>query len=82
MFKAPTIEYVVDPHVLTHHAVEYEMKTAAAPENAIADSRKVRFSAGLLVSSDPHLSSRQAWKGHTNSLRNSLETSLRPKVRT
>lgn len=47
LFRAPTIEYVVDPHVLTHHAVEYEMKTATAPEKAIAERRKVLFSAGL-----------------------------------
>jgi hypothetical protein len=49
LFKAPTILYVVDPQVLTHHAVEYEMKTAAAPENAIAVNKKVLFSLGLDV---------------------------------
>ena len=32
-----------------HHAVEYEMKTAAAPEKAIAKSRVPRLSAGLRV---------------------------------
>jgi hypothetical protein len=30
--------------------VEYEMNTAAAPENAIAARRNERFSAGLIVS--------------------------------
>jgi hypothetical protein len=32
-----------------HHAVVYEMPTAAAPENAIANRRKVRVSAGLHI---------------------------------
>ncbi len=30
-----------------HHAVVYEMPTAAAPENAIANRRKSRVSGGL-----------------------------------
>jgi hypothetical protein len=38
---------VVDPHVRTHQAVEYEMKTATAPEKTMAERRKDRFSAGL-----------------------------------
>ena len=31
----------------THHAVVYEIPTAAAPENAMANSRKLRVSEGL-----------------------------------
>lgn len=41
---------MVDPHVRTHHAVEYEMNTATAPEKTIAERRNDRFSAGLKVS--------------------------------
>jgi hypothetical protein len=39
--------YVVLLVVLTHHAVVYEMPTAAAPENAIAKSKKLLVSSGL-----------------------------------
>lgn len=38
---------MVDPHVRTHQAVEYEMNTATAPEKTMAESRNDRFSAGL-----------------------------------
>ena len=31
-----------------HHAVEYEIPTAAVPENAIAMNKKFRVSCGLL----------------------------------
>lgn len=46
LLRAPTIEYVVEEVVLTHQAVVYEMKTAAAPEKAIAAKRKLRPSFG------------------------------------
>ena len=39
--------YVVLLVTRTHHAVVYEMPTAAAPENAIAKSKKFRVSSGL-----------------------------------
>ena len=39
--------YVVLLVTLTHHAVVYEIPTAAAPENAIANKRKLRVSSGL-----------------------------------
>lgn len=35
-----------------HHAVEYEMNTAAAPETAMAVRRTWRFSAGKLRASE------------------------------
>lgn len=37
---------MVDPQTRTHHAVEYEMNTAAAPENAMAERRIARLDAG------------------------------------
>ena len=37
---------MVDPQTLTHHAVEYEMNTAAAPEKAMAESKMARLDAG------------------------------------
>lgn len=39
--------YVVELVVRIHHAVEYEMKTAAAPEKAMANNKNPRDSAGL-----------------------------------
>lgn len=39
--------YVVLLVVRTHHAVVYDIPTAAAPEKAIAKSRKLRVSGGL-----------------------------------
>ena len=39
--------YVVLLVVRTHHAVVYDMPTAAAPENAIANSNTCRVSSGL-----------------------------------
>ena len=47
LFNAPTMLYVVELVARMHHAVVYEMKTAAAPEKAIAKIRKFRPSAGL-----------------------------------
>jgi hypothetical protein len=41
--------YVVLLVVRIHHAVVYDMPTAAAPENAMANSKKVRVSDGLYV---------------------------------
>jgi hypothetical protein len=32
LFRAPTIEYVVDDVTRMHHAEQYEMKLAARPE--------------------------------------------------
>lgn len=46
--------YVVLLVTRTHHAVVYEMPTAAAPEKAIANSRKFRVSSGLSSSGDQH----------------------------
>jgi len=43
--------YVVELVARMHHAVVYEMKTAAAPENAMAKSRNPRPSAGLTCQS-------------------------------
>jgi len=43
---------VVDPQTRTHHAVEYEMKTAAAPENAMAERRMARLDAGKFRDKD------------------------------
>jgi hypothetical protein len=45
--EAGTYLYVVLLVTRTHHAVVYEIPTAAAPENAIAKSRKLRVSSGL-----------------------------------
>ena len=39
--------YVVLLVTRTHHAVVYEIPTAAAPEKAIAKRRKLRVSSGL-----------------------------------
>jgi hypothetical protein len=39
--------YVVLLVVRTHHAVVYDIPTAAAPENAIANNKKFRESGGL-----------------------------------
>lgn len=39
--------YVVLLVTRTHHAVVYDIPTAAAPENAIANKRKFRVSGGL-----------------------------------
>jgi len=47
LLSAPTIENVVDEVVRTVQAVQYEMKTAAAPEKAMRLSRLVRVSSGL-----------------------------------
>ena len=44
---ADTHLYVVLLVVRTHHAVVYEIPTAAAPENAMANKRKLRVSSGL-----------------------------------
>jgi hypothetical protein len=41
--------YVVLLVVRIHHAVVYDMPTAAAPENAMANNKKVRVSDGLYV---------------------------------
>lgn len=46
-FKRDPYLYVVLLVVRTHHAVVYDMPTAAAPENAIAVNKKLRVSAGL-----------------------------------
>lgn len=42
--------YVVELVVRTHHAVVYEMPTAAAPEKTIIAKRKKRPSSGKLAS--------------------------------
>lgn len=39
LLSAPTIEYVVDDVVRTHHAEAYDMAKADAPENIIAQTR-------------------------------------------
>lgn len=44
---ATTDLYVVLLVVRTHHAVVYDMPTAAAPENEIANSSTCRVSSGL-----------------------------------
>lgn len=43
----PKLTKVVDEVVRTVHAVQYEMKTAAAPENAMSERRDERVSSGL-----------------------------------
>lgn len=48
LLSAPTILYVVLLVVRIHHAVVYDMPTAAAPENAMANRRKLRLSSGKL----------------------------------
>lgn len=53
--------YVVLLVARIHHAVVYEMPTAAAPENAIAKSRKFLVASGLstrhqtISTDDPHI---------------------------
>jgi hypothetical protein len=47
--NGPAHLYVVLLVSRMHHAVVYEMPTAAAPENAIANSNRLRFSGGLRV---------------------------------
>ena len=69
LFNAPTMLYVVELVARMHHAVVYEMKTAAAPENAIAKSRKPRPSAGLPRQSVP------GSPRHTSSASDSRQTS-------
>lgn len=46
LFRAPTIEYVVEPVTRTHQADVYEMKTEDNPEMIIALITHVRLSAG------------------------------------
>lgn len=67
--------YVVELVARMHHAVVYEMKTAAAPEKAIAKSKKPRPSAGLLSQY------RRLVHGRTNSLAGSLSSSPRAGAR-
>lgn len=47
LFRAPTIEYVVEDVVRTHQADAYDMKKAEAPEKIIAIIIGWRTSAGL-----------------------------------
>ena len=47
LFNAPTMLYVVLLVARIHQAVVNEMPTAAAPENAIAKSKKLLVSGGL-----------------------------------
>jgi len=49
LFKAPTIEYVVDEVTRTHHADVYEMKTDERPENTIAIMRLFLVSSGKFL---------------------------------
>lgn len=50
-----------------HHAVEYEMKTAAAPEKAMANSRTPRVSAGLHIAMDDQRRKRRGGADHQDS---------------
>jgi len=47
MQKTIACLYVVLLVTRTHHAVVYEIPTAAAPENAMTNNRKLRVSEGL-----------------------------------
>ena len=46
LFKAPTIEYVVDEVTRTHQAEVYDMNTEESPENTIARTMLLRRSVG------------------------------------
>ena len=50
--RVSTHLYVVLVVVRIHHAVEYEIHTAAAPEKAIASNKKFRVAGGLPRMSD------------------------------
>ena len=46
LFRAPTMEYVVDEVTRTHQAEVYEMKTEERPENTMAAMMLLRDSTG------------------------------------
>lgn len=46
LFKAPTIEYVVEDVARTHQAEVYEIKTEERPEKTMAKMRLFLFSMG------------------------------------
>jgi hypothetical protein len=46
LFKAPTMEYVVEVVTRTHQAEEYEMKTVERPDKTMAVMTELRFSGG------------------------------------
>jgi hypothetical protein len=50
LFKAPTMEYVVEEVTRTHHADVYEINTEERPEKTMAITRLVRSSGGKLWS--------------------------------
>lgn len=47
LFKAPTIEYVVEDVQRTHHALPYEIKKDEIPERTIATIKDERTSGAL-----------------------------------
>ncbi len=59
LFKAPTIEYVVDEVTRTHQAEVYEIKTEERPEMIIIDMTVLRVAGGkfLTMFSDDQFSS-------------------------
>lgn len=48
LFRAPTIEYVVEEVTRTHHADVYEMKTDDRPDKTMAKKMLDRFMGGKL----------------------------------
>lgn len=55
LFRAPTMEYVVDEVTRTHHAEVYEMKTEERPDKIMAMINLLRVSGGkfrLMFSDD------------------------------
>ena len=46
LLRAPTIEYVVEEVVRTHHADVYEMKTEEAPDRIMAKKIPSRLASG------------------------------------
>ena len=49
LFRAPTIEYVVEDVARTHHAEVYEMKIDASPVKIIAMTMAFRESSGKFL---------------------------------